>query len=141
MDASILIDGVKYDAESISAKYVYFSTRVQVEGDGGSEIGNGHSNGHGRLNGSAGNGHNPMPPQPLQRVLRVTPLAEELEFATARKVPKLGVMLVGWGGKNETTSTAGMIANKLQMKWHTKEGEHTANYLGSLTQSSTVRTA
>ena len=139
MDASILIDGVKYDADSISAKYVYFSTRVQVEGDGGSEIGNGHSNGHGRLNGSAGNGHNPMPPQPLQRVLRVTPLAEELEFATARKVPKLGVMLVGWGGNNGTTITAGMIANKLQMKWHTKEGEHTANYLGSLTQSSTVR--
>ena len=38
------------------------------------------------------------------------------------QVPKLGVMLVGWGGNNGSTVTAAQIANKLNMSWHTKEG-------------------
>ena len=37
-------------------------------------------------------------------------------------MPKLGVMLVGWGGNNGSTVTAAQIANKLNMSWHTKEG-------------------
>jgi len=48
-------------------------------------------------------------------------------------------MLVGWGGNNGTTTTAGIIANKMGMTWRTKEGTHKANYFGSLTQASTVR--
>ena len=38
------------------------------------------------------------------------------------QVPKVGVMLVGWGGNNGSTVTAAQIANKLNMSWHTKEG-------------------
>ena len=60
-------------------------------------------------------------------------------FKTERHVPKLGVMLVGWGGNNGSTLTAGLLANKHNISWRTKAGVHTANYLGSLTQSSTVR--
>ena len=39
-----------------------------------------------------------------------------------RQVPKLGVMLVGWGGNNGSTVTAAQIANKLNLSWNTKEG-------------------
>ncbi len=42
----------------------------------------------------------------------VRPVKETYQFRTARKVPKLGVMLVGWGGNNGTTLTAGILANK-----------------------------
>jgi len=48
-------------------------------------------------------------------------------------------MLVGWGGNNGSTLSAGILANKLGLKWETKEGVHLSNYFGSLTQSSTVR--
>lgn len=44
------------------------------------------------------------------------------------KVPKLGLMLVGWGGNNGSTITAALIANKLKLMWETKEGEKTANW-------------
>jgi len=63
---------------------------------------------------------------------------QHFTFSTDRRVPKLGVMLVGWGGNNGSTFTAGIIANKLGLSWHTKEGVRHADYLGSLTQSSTV---
>ena len=43
----------------------------------------------------------------------VKPWKESFEFRTKRAVPKLGVMLVGWGGNNGTTLTAGVLANKL----------------------------
>ncbi len=54
-------------------------------------------------------------------------------------VPKTGVMLVGWGGNNGTTITAGVLANKLGMSWETKEGTIQSNYFGSVTQASTVK--
>jgi myo-inositol-1-phosphate synthase len=60
-------------------------------------------------------------------------------FRTKRKVPKAGVMLVGWGGNNGTTVTAGIIANKHGISWHTKEGVRNPDYFGSLTQSTTIR--
>ena len=47
-------------------------------------------------------------------------------------------MLVGWGGNNGSTVTAAILANKLGLSWPTKEGVKKANYLGSLTQASTV---
>lgn len=64
--------------------------------------------------------------------------AQHFTFRTDRHVPKVGVMLVGWGGNNGSTLTAGILANKLGTSWHTKEGIHSADYLGSLTQASTV---
>jgi myo-inositol-1-phosphate synthase len=68
----------------------------------------------------------------------VTPVSTKYTFKTDVKVPKLGVMLVGWGGNNGSTFTAGIIANKYGMSWHTKEGLQHADWLGSITQSSTV---
>merc|ERR1711991_283919 len=50
-----------------------------------------------------------------------------------------GLMLVGWGGNNGTTITAGILANKHKLSWETKEGKLQADFVGSLTQSSTVR--
>lgn len=54
------------------------------------------------------------------------------------KVPKLGVMLVGWGGNNGSTVTAAVLANRLGLTWKTKEGLQSANYYGSITQAATV---
>lgn len=31
-------------------------------------------------------------------------------------------MLVGWGGNNGTTVTAGILANKFNIQWNTKKG-------------------
>jgi len=67
------------------------------------------------------------------------PVTTEYQFRTQRKVPKLGVMLVGWGGNNGSTVTAGVLANNHNITWTTKEGPHQPNYYGSLTQASTVR--
>lgn len=46
-----------------------------------------------------------------------------MTFRTERRVPRLGVMLVGWGGNNGTTVTAAVLANKLGLTWRTKNGE------------------
>lgn len=70
---------------------------------------------------------------------RVRVKHEDLVFRTERVVPKTGVMLVGWGGNNGSTVTAGILANKLGLSWRTKEGVVQSNYFGSLTQASTVR--
>ncbi|KAJ2901218.1 Inositol-3-phosphate synthase [Zalerion maritima] len=61
------------------------------------------------------------------------------DFKVDRKVPKTGVMLVGWGGNNGTTVTAGIIANRRNLTWETREGSNTANYYGSLIMSSTMK--
>lgn len=45
-----------------------------------------------------------------------------MTFRTERHVPRLGVMLVGWGGNNGTTVTAAVLANKLGLTWMTKTG-------------------
>jgi len=71
--------------------------------------------------------------------LVATPVTTQYEFRTQRQVPKLGVMLVGWGGNNGSTVTAGVLANKNNISWNTKAGPQQPNYFGSLTQSSTVR--
>mmetsp|Transcript_22511 Transcript_22511/g.39897 ORF Transcript_22511/g.39897 Transcript_22511/m.39897 type:complete len:525 (-) Transcript_22511:141-1715(-) len=67
------------------------------------------------------------------------PETRKIEFKTDRKVPKTGVLFVGWGGNNGATVTAGILANKLGLEWRTKEGQNKANYLGSVTMASTVR--
>jgi len=68
----------------------------------------------------------------------VEPKTEALTFQTKRKVPRCGTMLVGWGGNNGSTLTAGILANKHGMTWETKEGTQTADYYGSVTQAATV---
>ena len=54
--------------------------------------------------------------------LEVIPEKTQYTFRTERRVPKLGVMLVGWGGNNGSTITAGILANKHGLTWNTKEG-------------------
>lgn len=73
------------------------------------------------------------------KTVRVTPTTYDYTFKTKRAVPKTGVMLVGWGGNNGSTVTAGLIANRENVSWRTKEGEAKPNYFGSLTQATTIR--
>lgn len=52
----------------------------------------------------------------------MTPRTTHMTFRTERHVPRLGVMLVGWGGNNGTTVTAAVLANRLGLTWRTKTG-------------------
>jgi len=61
------------------------------------------------------------------------------DFKVDRKIPKLGVMLVGWGGNNGSTVTAGIIANRRGLVWDTREGPRAANYYGSVIMGSTMK--
>lgn len=58
----------------------------------------------------------------------MTPVSTELLIRTQLKVPKLGVMLIGWGGNNGTTITAALLANKHKLTWETKDGVQKANW-------------
>nr|UAD82040.1 myo-inositol-1-phosphate synthase [Trebouxia lynnae] len=69
----------------------------------------------------------------------IKPTHSKYEFQTSTKLPKLGVMLVGWGGNNGSTLTAGVLANKHGCTWMTKDGLKQPNYFGSLTQAATLR--
>jgi myo-inositol-1-phosphate synthase len=68
-----------------------------------------------------------------------TPQQTVYDFKVDRKVPKVGVMLVGWGGNNGSTVTAGIIANRRGLTWDTREGPRAANYYGSVIMSSTLK--
>jgi len=59
---------------------------------------------------------------------QVTPISTRLLIRTMIKLPKLGLMLVGWGGNNGSTVTAALLANKLKLSWETKEGPKIANW-------------
>jgi hypothetical protein len=48
------------------------------------------------------------------------PVTQEKSIRTKTHVPKIGVMLVGLGGNNGSTFTAGCIANKKNLSWATK---------------------
>lgn len=56
------------------------------------------------------------------------PQCERLKIQTDRKVPKLGVMFIGWGGNNGSTLTAALLANKNGMSWPTKRRIQKANW-------------
>jgi len=71
----------------------------------------------------------------------LTPSEVKYTFRVNTKVPKMGLMMVGLGGNNGTTVTAGIIANKEGITWRTKHGVQQPNYFGSITQSSTVHVA
>eukprot|EP00271_Cylindrocystis_brebissonii_P003442 TRINITY_DN14423_c0_g2_i1.p1 TRINITY_DN14423_c0_g2~~TRINITY_DN14423_c0_g2_i1.p1 ORF type:complete len:520 (-),score=119.38 TRINITY_DN14423_c0_g2_i1:742-2301(-) len=100
---------VQYGEEFIEAQYEYQSTEVVQE----------------RGEGSVG--------------WVVRPTTTAYQFKTSRKLPKLGVMMVGWGGNNGSTLTAAVLANKKEMTWSRKDGLQKANYYGSITQASTCR--
>ncbi|XP_055626267.1 inositol-3-phosphate synthase [Toxorhynchites rutilus septentrionalis] len=68
----------------------------------------------------------------------VRPETTELSIRTDRRVPRLGLMLVGWGGNNGSTLTAALEANKHGLEWRTRTGTQKANWFGSITQASTV---
>lgn len=67
------------------------------------------------------------------------PKETDYNFKVDRKVGKVGMMLVGWGGNNGTTLTAGIIANRDKLSWDTREGKRAANYYGSLVMGSTIK--
>lgn len=69
----------------------------------------------------------------------VVPKQIKYTFKTDLRVPKTGIMLVGLGGNNGTTLTAGILANKHKIYWETKKGTHKPNWFGSITQSSTTK--
>ena len=71
--------------------------------------------------------------------LLATPKASDYHFKVDRKVGKVGMMLVGWGGNNGSTVTAGILANRRNLSWETREGQQNANYYGSIVMSSTVK--
>lgn len=71
--------------------------------------------------------------------LVATPKETLYDFKVDRKVPKTGMMLVGWGGNNGTTVTAGIMANRDQLVWDTREGKRAANYYGSVVMGSTIK--
>ena len=71
--------------------------------------------------------------------LIVKPITKTFNFKTIRKVPKLGMMIIGLGGNNGSTLLASVVANREGISWETKYGVKTPNYYGSITQSSTVR--
>jgi myo-inositol-1-phosphate synthase len=71
--------------------------------------------------------------------IQVTPTETVYHFKTDARVPKVGLLLVGWGGNNGSTLTASIIANRRNIQWRTKEGVRTPNYFGSLVQSSTLK--
>ena len=68
-----------------------------------------------------------------------TPKETIYDFKVERKVGKVGMMLVGWGGNNGSTVTAGIIANRRGLAWETREGKRAANYYGSVVMSSTIK--
>lgn len=70
--------------------------------------------------------------------ITVTPTEVPVHFKVKRNVPKVGVMLVGWGGNNGTTFTGAYLANKYKISWETKTGTKQPNWFGSVLQSSTV---
>ncbi|XP_054716963.1 uncharacterized protein LOC129226382 [Uloborus diversus] len=70
--------------------------------------------------------------------VKVIPRTTRVQFRTSRHVPKLGVMLVGWGGNNGSTIIGSVLANKHNITWQNKDGVKKPNYFGSLIQAGTI---
>ncbi|KAF9304485.1 Myo-inositol-1-phosphate synthase [Mortierella antarctica] len=69
----------------------------------------------------------------------VNPTSVKYQFKTDAKVPRVGLMMVGWGGNNGSTLTASIIANRRKINWNTKDGVQEPNYFGSVVQASTLK--
>ncbi|TMS33229.1 hypothetical protein L596_000991 [Steinernema carpocapsae] len=70
--------------------------------------------------------------------INVTPQVFNYKFQTQLTPGRTGLLLVGLGGNNGSTVVGATIANREQMFWRTRNGVQTANYYGSITQSTTV---
>lgn len=69
----------------------------------------------------------------------IKPIMTKISIRTKIKVPKTGLMMVGIGGNIGTTLTAGIFANKNGFTWEKGSSIKSPNWLGSITQSSTIR--
>uniref|UniRef100_A0A915ESH6 Inositol-3-phosphate synthase n=1 Tax=Ditylenchus dipsaci TaxID=166011 RepID=A0A915ESH6_9BILA len=69
--------------------------------------------------------------------LVVRPEKHIYQFKTQLKPAKTGLLLVGLGGNNGSTVVGATIANREGMTWHARRTKK-ADYLGSITQSTTV---
>lgn len=69
----------------------------------------------------------------------VNPKEVDLEFKLDLHLPRVGVMLVGFGGNNGSTTLAAILANKNNIEFRNKDGLQKPSYLGSVTQSSTIK--
>lgn len=67
-------------------------------------------------------------PNLLYYCSQAKPYRKSLNIRTAKKVGKVGVMLVGWGGNNGSTFTAAVLANRHQLSWNTKNGTMDSNW-------------
>ncbi|XP_008472403.1 inositol-3-phosphate synthase-like [Diaphorina citri] len=56
------------------------------------------------------------------------PTSSVLNIRTQRKVSKVGVMLIGWGGNNGSTVTGAILANKHNLCWQSKDGLKKPNW-------------
>lgn len=66
-------------------------------------------------------------------------ITKEHIIKTERQIPRLGLMMVGLGGNNGSTLTAGILAHKHNICWETKTGTKTPTFYGSFTQCTTAR--
>jgi myo-inositol-1-phosphate synthase len=110
---------VRYSGDFIESRFQYEKNHVELSGAGSS----------GEDGAAAGSAES----------ITITPQTHEYSFRTRRHVPRVGVMLVGWGGNNGSTVTAAIHANKHNITWHRKDGVQKPNYYGSLTQATTIR--
>lgn len=72
------------------------------------------------------------------KIYKIFPTTHTLKVCTKRKIPKLGVMLIGLGGNNGSTFMAVIQANRHKLSWETKDGIFESNYYGSIVKSSTM---
>jgi len=75
----------------------------------------------------------------IDGTLEIIPTDTKYQFKTELNVPKVGLMMVGWGGNNGSTLTASIIANRRNITWRTKDGVKSPNYFGSVVQASTLK--
>eukprot|EP00069_Balaena_mysticetus_P014051 bmy_13460T0 len=68
-------------------------------------------------------------------ILKMHPRSTRFTFRTARQVPGLAVVLMGWGGNNGSRLTAAVLAHRLRLSWPRHTCHKEANYSGSLTQA------
>lgn len=129
----VVSPNVHYDESLCRLEASYDYSRTTVQKDGNSFTVSSPQNCE-----FGGISSEPSPKIPIPIPHQVMPVTNRLSIRTDCRVPKLGVMLVGWGGNNGSTLTATMEANHRKLRWRTRTGEQQANWFGSLTQASTV---
>ena len=69
----------------------------------------------------------------------VSEVSKALTFKTSKKVPKTGILVVGWGGNNGSTLTGALLAHKHNLSWETSQGHKHPDYLGSICFSTSLK--